>query len=488
VINRFKAFGLIGNSIVKILSGDLKEGFADLGNNLLQLGTGVEGLAGKIADGFNAAVDSVKKLVDETGKEIAIAKKLADLEAKIHADERKLLVDTARLRTEIETLKLNAVDKEKFKGEERLAFLRKANALEITLAKQQEALAYDKFTLIKEQNKLSKSNEDALKAQAQAEADYLSIKGQSATKLKELTSQEIALVNELRSAREAENKAKQDAIDLDAKLLKEKNDKILDSANALAVSRAEIEANEETDSLLKIQRQIDAEKLKLDILLANDQLLSTDRIRLKEETDAKIRELDNQKTDAIIENEKKISEVRKAEAETHLITAGEIAGNLASLSEKDKNISKKFATIQALINTYQAVTKAYAQGGIYGIALAATVGAAGFAQVAKIQGFAEGGRVNGGFPIQRNNGDNVLITAKTGEVILNNRQQNLVGSEALNRAGIRGFAEGGIVGNEVARDQIRSVQSFSQMNISVSVTEINKVQNRVKVIEKTGSL
>ena len=60
--------------------------------------------------------------------------------------------------------------------------------------------------------------------------------------------------------------------------------------------------------------------------------------------------------------------------------------------------SKASATASAIVNTYEGVTKAYAQGGFYGFAMGAAVLAAGMAQVAQIrsQSFDGGGGVAGG--------------------------------------------------------------------------------------------
>ena len=126
-----------------------------------------------------------------------------------------------------------------------------------------------------------------------------------------------------------------------------------------------------------------------------------------------------------------------------------------------------------------------------------------------IQGFATGGVVQGGQPIQRDNGDNVLITAKRGEVILNETQQErlvrLYGDDLFRRAGVPGFAGGGRVrstrgsalvnfptvptpssrellaveGNAIARNT-----NFSPV---VSVVEINRLQERVRVIEQLAT-
>ena len=93
-----------------------------------------------------------------------------------------------------------------------------------------------------------------------------------------------------------------------------------------------------------------------------------------------------------------------------------------------------------------------------------TLGAAGIAKAAAItailtvavqgakamvMGFAEGGRIpeNLGLAINRVNGDNRLITAKTGEVILNKNQQAMLGGASTFKSiGVPGFAQGGAVG------------------------------------------
>src|SRR5690606_34981937 len=76
-----------------------------------------------------------------------------------------------------------------------------------------------------------------------------------------------------------------------------------------------------------------------------------------------------------------------------------------------------------------------------------------------IRGYATGGRISSGTPISRSNGDDRLITAKTGEVILNEEQQSRAGGAPFFRAiGVPGFATGGMVGapsyNSYVQEQI----------------------------------
>ena len=82
---------------------------------------------------------------------------------------------------------------------------------------------------------------------------------------------------------------------------------------------------------------------------------------------------------------------------------GEIGKLAASENKKLAEIGKAGSIAQATINTYEGATKALAQGGFYGIAMAAAVIAAGLSQVAQISSvkLAEGGlvkAVTGGVP------------------------------------------------------------------------------------------
>jgi hypothetical protein len=138
-----------------------------------------------------------------------------------------------------------------------------------------------------------------------------------------------------------------------------------------------------------------------------------------------------------IANQKLLLEQQQAEAE--------------ALRIKAAKEEKRIAIIQAIIQGALAVTKAFAQGSFL---LAVPTGIAVAAQIATIaaQPLAEGGVVTGQRVNQkqniptRSNGDNVLAYVKRGEVVLNQRQQSLLGgSPTFRRIGIKGFAEGGMV-------------------------------------------
>lgn len=135
--------------------------------------------------------------------------------------------------------------------------------------------------------------------------------------------------------------------------------------------------------------------------------------------------------------------------------------------------NRKVQTINAVINTAVAVTEALPNALL--AALTAGLGAAEILaiQSAPVPEFATGGKVlsgqligsSDGSPIRRANGDNLLATVKTGEVILNEAQQAALGGAATFAAiGVPGFALGGAVdpASGIAVQQINS--QFEQAN------------------------
>ena len=121
--------------------------------------------------------------------------------------------------------------------------------------------------------------------------------------------------------------------------------------------------------------------------------------------------------------------------------------------------------------------------------------------------------------MRRANGDNVLVTLKSGEKVLNEDQQKRLEAiagksiwgeirlpghsmtDAMRRMRhgnlIAGYAEGGTVGivtprpapQTVVQNQfVQGMAAYSDRPMFVSVREINDVQGRVTVTENLGSL
>jgi hypothetical protein len=176
------------------------------------------------------------------------------------------------------------------------------------------------------------------------------------------------------------------------------------------------------------------------------------------------------------------------------------------IKRKQFESNKRYSIAQIIITTALNVIKAFPNA--YAMGVAAGLGVIQLAAVSSQQfvpAFAEGGLVEGfaggglsgtkiskgmGVPIKRSNGDNLLATVKTGEVILNQHQQAaLGGSRTFKRIGVPGFANGGMVNqNDVSNSSNELVQAIKNLNLVVSVSEITSVQNRIQAIETATSL
>ncbi len=198
------------------------------------------------------------------------------------------------------------------------------------------------------------------------------------------------------------------------------------------------------------------------------------------------------------------------------ISAGRIAANnkamneelkLAEGNEKKTNEIKakyakknqKIAIGQAIIGGAQGVLRAFSDYMFpLSLIIAALTAVAVGIQIATIkkQTFAGGGRITGtGNVAPDANGDNTLILAKPGEVILNNRQQQaLGGARTFRRIGVPGFAEGGMVGPSSVTvptvmtdlNQLAQVisNSLNDKKVTLVLSELDAAQGTLDVIKQ----
>lgn len=170
-----------------------------------------------------------------------------------------------------------------------------------------------------------------------------------------------------------------------------------------------------------------------------------------ETTEKNIEELENKAESA--------SGLRKKRIERDIAAQKELLKQQEAEAEKIRvkaaKEEKRIAIIQAIIQGALAISRALSSSPPpLNFINAAAVGIATGAQVATIaaQPLAEGGVITGERVNQRqniptrSNGDNVLAYVKRGEVVLNQRQQSLLGgSPTFRKIGIKGFAQGGLV-------------------------------------------
>jgi hypothetical protein len=277
------------------------------------------------------------------------------------------------------------------------------------------------------------------------------------------------------------------------------------------------------------QKQLDEQKLQFELELAQ-----VEATTLEEQSAAEIAILKNknaliladttkteeQKKLEIAKNNAAIVSIEKATGKARIEAINAVGQSFMALSKllgENTKAGKALAIASTIISTltsaqniYESTSKIPFIGSILapinaGIALLQgyqrvreirAVEVPQFAEGGLIEGFANGGlsgtRIGSGMgmPIRRKNGDNLLATIKTGEVILNQRQQAaLGGSNTFKRIGVPGFANGGMITPDAAIDSsINMAEALRGLQLVVSATEITEVQNRLRVIETTTSL
>jgi hypothetical protein len=280
-------------------------------------------------------------------------------------------------------------------------------------------------------------------------------------------------------------------------------------------------AKEEAGEKIK-QIELVAEKVQQvsDQEFANDLKRLEERKKASEDYTAEIivdiGEEEAAKDEAAKRDAQRISDTtkfNKAQLNQDVANTGAAINATSALFKKGSVEQKAIASAGAVINTYQAAAAALAPpptgaGPIFGPIFAALAIASGLANVAKINStpaFASGGltgtRIGPGMgsPINRSNGDNMLATVKTGEVILNQSQQaRLGGASTFARIGVPGFATGGVTGGfetQAAASQVNTNrlfgeirQAFGQMKIVLPLDDFEIKQETKVQIQTTAQV
>ena len=237
--------------------------------------------------------------------------------------------------------------------------------------------------------------------------------------------------------------------------LKKTEDEIIKNSSNAAKKQKEINDQQVKDKEESTQKLINS--VSESILSVTDIISAFQQARAEREAEAINEQISNTENNiAQLEAKaEKSSGIRKKRIEKDIAAQKLLLQQQQAEAEairlKAAKDEKKIAIIQAIIQGALAFQRALAQGSFL---LAIPTGIAAAAQIATIaaQPLAEGGVVTGQRVNQkqniptRSNGDNVLAYVKRGEVVLNQRQQSLLGgSPTFRRIGIKGFAEGGIV-------------------------------------------
>ena len=251
-----------------------------------------------------------------------------------------------------------------------------------------------------------------------------------------------------------------------------------------------------------------AEKNKIKLQLDEDNYISEqeilaerkeleNQIQLEDDENEKLR-LQNQLNSLNLieaQNAEQSKTIAKSVDDYKLQSRQQVLSGLVGLFGKESALGKVFALAEIANNTVTQATKAFTQAAVFasnpltaplapnayiqgGIIIA--TGAAQAAKIVSPKGFADGGLISGGVEISRSNGDNRLITAKDGEVILNEDQQAMLGGHQIFKMlGVPGFATGGVVGTPAS--SLSTIQN-SIINSNIDMEALASVM-RDAVIE-----
>jgi hypothetical protein len=326
-----------------VVAGNIGDIFYSLGDTIYNVFTGNFEEASKAFETFQ---ERVKNFGDETQREIKLAGELADKIADANKLERELLVERAKTNVEINKLKTQAAEVDKFTAEQRIAFLQKAAALEDEITAKEVSLAETRRDIKIQENSLSESKKEDLDEEAQLIANVISLEEQRLIKNKEL----LGVAAGLRKA-EADRKA--------------------------AERQAEITAfQKQQDTISGILK---------------DSIVKNNDITITSEKNV------NEKLKGILKN-KAAEEVKveKLSTEAKMNLASNALGNLSTILGEESKAGKAAAIAQTTIETYKGATAAYASlagipivGPALGAVAAGAAVAAGLANVKAITAIGE---------------------------------------------------------------------------------------------------
>lgn len=304
----------------------------------------------------------------------------------------------------------------------------------------------------------------------------------------------------------------------------------------------ETEAKAEADRKIEEKKAVDAlnlenERALADLKLSNDLESQLMRLEAQKALEIANAEAIGAETTAITERfEMMKDEVRRKYYNAQLEMAAGTAGQLSSLLGEESAAGKAFATAQALINTYLGASKALAQGGIWGIAQAAIVVAAGMKNVMSInktkdpdtkintsvRKYAKGGQIYGpshsagGVTFTGSNGQQFEAEGGENMYILNRKASGAInalsalnmeyGGRSFGSSGVYRYANGGKIdvgggasmqlpsNFSLSNDSLRKLAAIMYDSVAsvpaprVAVTDIDEGQQQYNSVQVAASL
>lgn len=303
---------------------------------------------------------------------------------------------------------------------------------------------------------------------------------------------------------------------------------------------AEVKARKDEEDQKEKDRQalnLENDRALAEIKMANDLDFQLQKLEAQKALEIANAEAIGAETTAITERfEIMKDEVRRKYYNAQLEMAAGTAGQLSSLLGEESAAGKAFATAQALINTYLGASKALAQGGIWGIAQAAIVVAAGMKNVMSInktkepdtkintsvKKYAKGGQIYGpshsagGVTFTGSNGQQFEAEGGENMYILNRKASGAInalsalnmeyGGRSFGSSGVYRYANGGKIdvgggstmqlpsNFSLSNDSLRKLAAIMYDSVAsvpaprVAVTDIDEGQQQYNSVQVAASL
>ncbi len=429
---------------------------------------------GNLIDSYNEAAKEGRDYADSLD-EIADAQENASIQVAKDENEIKRLILQSKNRTLSE--------------KERIDLLQRALTLESQIVQQRTTFAQDEFSALVERNRERLKGVGIIQKEGETQEDFAQNNIDAIRKLDEPLAK--SLIESLKKLEEA--KASGIAIEEKAQ---NQLDAIQDKADEKAKKRQEekFKASEE-----ERKQRIEDYDAKLE-QNENEIITAQERADFDAELDQVVKDgfLERAKTfsDQQKKQQKATLEFEKGVGQARRDLAGQLGLTLLQLAGKNKILAtagviiERAASIANIIaNTAAANAKAIkaspltlgqpwvgvnTASGLLGVTSVLASAAQSISAINSAKGFATGGRVSGNPNIRRSNGDDMLITAKRGEVILNERQQAALGGyHTFRKIGVPGFATGGVVGNET---RLATANATAQVDFNQLLSGINRIQ------------
>jgi hypothetical protein len=508
--NRLNKVMAIGSVIMEKITDVIEE----LGKQLFEAGGKLNWLGdqlGKLAEYLGGPLYLVLKgygeqLVKEIEERATL---ITDLQKQANEQERALIEERARVAKEAAELRIQA---DELEGKARLDKVNQAIELERGLLEKELEFAKTK----KRQAEIEAEDDPTIenkKKLAEANAELLNQEAAFSQGIRKLNKERIALeresLEEQRKLNEERKKELQAFLEEVNKINAEYREREETAKDELEILEYERKARELEGTELHQQALIDLEFARLQQSLEITDLTEAEKELIYQRYYDKLSDIatDAAKKRAAAEKKAAEDQMKIEELKNEAIIGG------INLVTKERSVARMALTSifkadaiqETTINTYNAAVAAYKSlagipivGPVLGAVAAGAVTVFGLANIARIagvnfEGFATGGRVgyrdrsrgpvgrikdSHGTPVNRSNGDNRIITARVGEVVLTEEQQLALGGEAaLRRAGVPGFNTGGRI---ITGSQTRAVAD--RINQSVDLTPIVDNINNIKTV------